>query len=329
MAVQLARRSLILLGFSACLSAAEAVSLSSGNVTLYGVRYKPSGQGPFRAVPYNRGSAVDNSAVSYSLGPILASHGWIFFMPYRRGQGRSASAGAHIRDEIPAAGRSGGISSAAKTMARLLETDHLNDQLAALDWLKKRNDVRPNQIAVMGNSFGGIETVLGAERRSYCAAVDLSGGAESWGQAPELRTLRIRAVRNARVPVFFVQPEDDFDLSPTRELSAAAKSAGPPFQAKVLPAFGSPAEEGHSFAYSAASIWIGDALSFLDERCGRLEPIGRHGTQLLLDPHDHLIACKPAPRLVRMERVGPDAPGSTEPEDPDRIVRAGRNQDVG
>jgi hypothetical protein len=32
-------------------------------------------------------------------------------------------------------------------------------------------------IAVGGNSFGGIETVLGAERVSYCAAADGAGAA--------------------------------------------------------------------------------------------------------------------------------------------------------
>lgn len=87
-------------------------------------------------------------------------------------------------------------------MIRLLETDHLSDQLAALDWLRKRDYVRPNQIAVAGNSFGGIETLSGAERGSYCAAVDFSGGAESWAQAPELQTVMSRAARNSRAPIF-------------------------------------------------------------------------------------------------------------------------------
>ena len=70
-------------------------------------------------------------------------------------------------------------------MVRLLETDHLNDQLAALAWLRTQKFVEGDRIAVAGNSFGGIEAVLGAERGLYCAAIDSAGGAQSWSEAPE------------------------------------------------------------------------------------------------------------------------------------------------
>jgi len=99
-------------------------------------------------------------------------------MPYRRGQWLSASSGPYIRDEIAKAFKGGGISAAAATMVRLLETDHLNDQLAGLAWLRGATFVQPDRIAVAGNSFGGIEALLGAEQGSYCAAIDISGGAE-------------------------------------------------------------------------------------------------------------------------------------------------------
>jgi len=32
-------------------------------------------------------------------GEVFARHGWVFFGPYRRGQGLSASAGRYIGDE--------------------------------------------------------------------------------------------------------------------------------------------------------------------------------------------------------------------------------------
>ena len=191
-----------LVAIAAPLAAVEAVSFPNGKIVLHGVLYKPTEPGPFRAVLYNHGSAPDNSAASEALGPIFARHGWLFFMPHRRRQGLSSSAGPYIRNEIAAAAQTGGIPAAAASMIRLLETDHLSDQLAALDWLRKRDYVRPNQIAVAGNSFGGIETLLGAERGSYCAAVDFSGGSESWAQAPELQTVMSRAARNSRAPIF-------------------------------------------------------------------------------------------------------------------------------
>jgi dienelactone hydrolase len=117
-------------------------------------------------------------------------------------------------------------------MIRLLETDQLNDQMAALAWLQEQDFVQPHRIATAGNSFGGIEAVLGAERGTYCAAVDGAGGAESWAMASALQAFMVRAVKNARVPIFFFQAESDYDLSPSLTLSAAMKDAG-----KTSPAY--------------------------------------------------------------------------------------------
>src|SRR5712692_5928196 len=122
------------------LSAADIVAFPSGELTLHGVLYKPEGTGPFPAVVYNHGSApgmVSKQAFD-ALGPVFASHGWVFFGPYRRGQGLSASAGPYIGDQIAAAEKSGGITAGAAVLVRVLETDHLNDQLAALAWLRKQ-----------------------------------------------------------------------------------------------------------------------------------------------------------------------------------------------
>src|SRR5579864_2181011 len=112
------------------LSGADEVVFPSGAITLHGVVYRPEGKGPFPAVVYNHGSAAGMvSKTGFdALGPVFASHGWVFFGPYRRGQGLSASSGPYIGDQIAAAEKNGGVSAAAATMVRLLETDHLNDQ---------------------------------------------------------------------------------------------------------------------------------------------------------------------------------------------------------
>ena len=78
-----------------------------------------------------------------ALGPVFAGHGWVFFMPYRRGQGLSADAGPYIMAEVNAAEARGGIRAAAAEVVRLLEHEHLDDQLAALAWLKRSGFVRP------------------------------------------------------------------------------------------------------------------------------------------------------------------------------------------
>jgi len=146
-----------LLVSSLLLSAADMVSFPSGALTLQGVLYKPDGNGPFPAILYNHGSAagmLSNQAFD-ALGPVFTRRGWVFFGPYRRGQGLSASAGPFIGDEIAAAEKKGGIAAGAQRMVQLLETDHLVDQLTALAWLRKQAFVQPDRIAVAGNSFGG------------------------------------------------------------------------------------------------------------------------------------------------------------------------------
>jgi carboxymethylenebutenolidase len=248
---------------------AKVVAFPSGNITLHGVIYMPKGAGPFPAVVFNHGSApgmYSNEAIE-ALGPRFASHGWVFFAPYRRGQGLSEAAGSYIGDQIAAAVKKGGIAAAAATMIRLLETDHLNDQLAGLAWLQKQTFVQPKRIATFGNSFGGIEAVLGAEHGSYCAAVDASGAAESWSKSPALQAFLTRTVRNARAPIFFFQAENDYDLTPSRSLSAAMKDAGKTSEIKIYPPNGKSAQEGHSFAYLGSAVWSDDVFRFLAQHC--------------------------------------------------------------
>src|SRR2546421_7755072 len=160
------------------LAVAETVIFPSGEITLHGVLYKPEGTGTFPAVIYNHGSApgMMSKEAFAALGPVFTSHGWVFFGPYRRGQGLSASAGPYIGDQIAAAEKAGGVSAAAATMGLFLETDHLGDQFSALAWLRKKSFVQPSRIAVAGKTVGGIETVRGGERGGYCGAIDSSGG---------------------------------------------------------------------------------------------------------------------------------------------------------
>src|SRR5579872_456969 len=256
-----------LLLFLQVLPGEDIVTFSSGQVTLHAVLYKPKGKGPFPAVVYNHGSAAGMiSKTGFdALGPVFASHGWVFFGPYRRGQGLSASAGPYIGDQIEAADKNGGMAAAAETMVRLLTTDHLNDQLAALAWLRKQSFVQANRIAVAGTSFGGIEVVLGAERGSYCAAIDSAGAAQSWADAPAVQSLMKASVRNAHAPIFFFQAENDYDLSPSKVLSAVMKDAKKPYQVKIYPPYGNSTQDGHAFGYFGSAVWAGDVFRFLGQ----------------------------------------------------------------
>lgn len=240
------------------------VKFSSATLTLQGELFKPDGEGPFPAVLYNHGSAPKmlNSKLSAILGPMFAKRGWVFFMPYRRGQGLSEDQGPYIMDEINSAKWSL-FGSSSKTMVELLKTDHLNDQMAALKWLKEQKFVQANCIAAMGNSFGGIETILGMSKADYFAGVDASGGAQSWKHSDELQLLMKNATDNIHKPIFFFQAENDYDLSPSKELSLKMTEAKKVVKLKIYPPFGNSPEEGHSFAYRGVSVWFEDVFLFL------------------------------------------------------------------
>src|SRR5439155_11962720 len=181
--------------------------------------------------------------------------------------GLSSKAGPYIGDQIAEAQRLGGIKESVATMTRLLNTEHLQDQLAALQWLRSQKFVQGSQIAVAGNSFGGIETVLGAARAHYCAAVDASGGAESWSVAPELQALMKEAVRKSNAPIFFFQAQNDFDLSPSKALLAEMKLAGKEGELRIYPSYGTSKRDGHSFAYLGSATWFSDVFAFVQKHC--------------------------------------------------------------
>jgi dipeptidyl aminopeptidase/acylaminoacyl peptidase len=206
---------------------------------------------------------------SKAMGPLYVARGWIFFMPYRRGQGLSAAAGPYIGDQIARAESEGGHARAVATMLHGLTTEHLDDQLAALAWLKAQPFVQADRIAVAGQSFGGIETVLGAERYPYCAAVDASGGAMSWNEAPELQALMKASVRSAKAPMLFFQAQNDFDLGPSKLLYAEMTAAGKTARIKIYPPYGKTAFDGHSFTWLGSATWFDDVFQFIAESCRR------------------------------------------------------------
>ena len=146
-----------------------------------------------------------------------------------------------------------------------LHETHLEDQLAALQYLRALRYVDQNRIGVMGASFGGIQTMLAVERGpGYRVAVNCSGAAESWRGSSSLRSRLIAAASKATMPVFFLQAENDHDLTPNRILSEEVRKTGKPVETKVYPPFGSGPREGHSFCWRGTETWGADVLRFID-----------------------------------------------------------------
>jgi dienelactone hydrolase len=125
--------------------------------------------------------------------------------------------------------------------------------------------VDKNGIAVMDFSLGGIQTMLAVERGpGYRVAVNCSGAAETWRGSSALRSRLTAAASKATIPVFFLQAENDHDLTPSRVLSEEVRKSGQAAEAKVYPAFGSGPREGHSFCVRGIEIWGPDVLRFIE-----------------------------------------------------------------
>lgn len=242
----------------------ELITFKSGDLALKGFIWKPDGPGPFPAILWNHGSEKRPGTVD-TVAAYFVSRGYVFLVPHRRGQGRSP--GTYIMDQLNAVSRE----QRSRMLVSLNEV-HLQDQLAALEYLKILPYVDQKRLVVMGASFGGIQTVLAAERGAgYRVAVDCSGAAQTWKGSPDLRARLTAAAKNVKLPIFFLQAENDFDLVPNRVLSEEAKRAGTTVKAKTYPAFGFGAkgQEGHSFCWRGTNIWGPDVLEFIEANLKR------------------------------------------------------------
>jgi dienelactone hydrolase len=199
----------------------EEVSFPSGKLELHGFIYRPAGSGPFRAILYNHGSE-QRPGWKPELGRFFSDNGYVFFVPHRRSHGRSPR-DAQV-DSLYNSGTNGLVA---------LHELHLQDQLAALDYLKRFAGVDPGRIAVAGCSYGGIQTVLALEaaadgKATFRAAIDFAGGAQTWRYSVPLQQRMVSAVRKATVPVMLVQAENDYDLSPSYALARSSESSASP-----------------------------------------------------------------------------------------------------
>ncbi len=121
-------------------------------------------------------------------------------------------------------------------------------------------------MAVAGCSFGGIQTVLAAEQDlGLRAGVDFAGAALNWdGDDREaMRERMLAAVENAKIPIFFIQAENDLSTRPTKDLAERMRQAGKPHEAKIYPAFGANFREGHGFCRDGWETWSEDVFRFL------------------------------------------------------------------
>ena len=238
----------------------EEVIFQSGKLQLHGFLWKPEGTGPFPAVLWNHGSEKLPGSQP-GLAAFYTAHNYVFFVPHRRGQGRSP--GDYIQ-EIVAQAPPG---ERARRMVQLQEAE-VEDVVSALSFLKSQAFVDPERIAVSGCSYGGIQTLLTGERAlDVKALVPFAPAAMSWEGNALLQDSLKRAVDQAKAPIFLLQAENDYSLAPSHELAKEANKRHADFQSKIYPAVGSSHQDGHwKFCTAATDVWGNDVLAFLEAR---------------------------------------------------------------
>jgi dienelactone hydrolase len=240
----------------------ELVSFPSGDLVLRGFLYKPQGTGPFPAIIWNHGSEK-LPGQQPELARFYTKLGFVFFLPHRHGQGRSP--GAYIEDLIEKYAAIEKNRTLFQKYVVKLHEEYNRDVVAAVEWLKGRPFVDQQHLVMSGCSYGGIQTILTAEKGlGLRAFVPFAPAAKSWANT-ELRKRLLEAVLNAKGPLFLIQAQNDFSLGPSEVLGPMIKRKGPPNQARIYPPYGTTPQEGHfDFATKEGGIdiWGPDVLAF-------------------------------------------------------------------
>jgi len=239
------------------------VTFTSGDLTLVGYLFKPAGDGPFPALIWNHGSDHNPDKGVQGAASVFLAAGYVVFAPLRRGHGESQ--GEWISDVVGQERTTNGRAAAAELFIKLMETEQLDDQLAGLAYLKSLPYVDVNRLGVIGCSYGGIQTILGAASGAgYKAAVAMSPAAESWHNNTPLQDGLINAVGRIDIPVFLIHPAKDVSLEPGITLGKEFERLGKPYQLKIYPEdVGTPEQQEHCFGgIGGNEIWGADVLAF-------------------------------------------------------------------
>jgi dienelactone hydrolase len=258
---------------------ADTVVVSSGKLHLKAFLWKPNGSGPFPTVLFNHGSGgadADHTAglpmteAAERLAPLFVKHGYAFLYLFRRGQGLSADQGPFMQDILQREEATKGKKARQHLQFILATTDHLDDVLAALAFLKATPAIDARRIAIAGHSFGGQLTLLAAERdNTVRAAVTFAAAAGSWERSPELRERLRSAVDRITAPSMLIQAANDYSIAPSQELADELRRLHKPYVLKIYPAVGRTTDDGHNLLYLGVPQWEHDVFNFLDEHVSR------------------------------------------------------------
>src|SRR5262245_39421054 len=140
---------------------AQPVKYKSGPYELPGFLYRPKQEGRLPAVIWNHGSEKEPKAQP-SLARFYTEHGFVFFLPIRHGHG--AAPGENIVDRQNAIREKATALKVSQRKQVAFHDEYNADVVAAVAWLKEQPFVDPNCIIVTGVSYGGIQTMITAQK---------------------------------------------------------------------------------------------------------------------------------------------------------------------
>jgi dienelactone hydrolase len=244
------------------------VTFKSDGLTLVGYTFHPDGPGPFPTVIWNHGSEKNPGGGPQfdSVAKAFVPAGYAVFATVRRGH--TGSEGVYIVDTLNVL-RAKGDGSDRDLLVRLHETEQLNDLLAGVAYAKSLPFVDARKLVVAGCSFGGIQTLLAAERAStvgFKAAFPISPAAQSWAFNPQLQERLKKAVRQIDIPVLLIMPPKDANLDPARVLGAEAARLGKKqFRTVIYPPTMPDSQQTHCFGGAKGfHNWAKDAVDFFN-----------------------------------------------------------------
>jgi dienelactone hydrolase len=258
--------------FAQNITTPDTIAIQSGELTLKGLLWRPNGNGKFPSIIFCQGSyestdtTYDQVKQASTLGPLFAKHGYIFFTPFRRGSGLSNGQGKNVADLMKDAFNEKGQQGRNEIQMQQLETDQMQDMVAALSIFRKRKDVDPNRIAIVGHSFGGSLSFLMIEKEKILKAAVVFGAAgKSWNNSPQLRNRLMSAVKNIKAPVMMIYAQNDYSINPGIALDSLMNQINKPHKLKIYPAFGRSQQEGHNLIFLDIEAWEEDVFRFLKE----------------------------------------------------------------
>jgi dienelactone hydrolase len=252
----------------------ETVVIPSGGLQLKAFLWRPDGTGPFPVVLFNHGSGTDPShtgpfaitKAAERLGPVFVKHGYAFLYLFRRGQGLSADQGSFIQSVLQSEETARGKEASQHLQFVLMTTDHLNDVLAGLRFLKNLPLIDSHRIAMAGHSFGGQLSLLAAGTdNSVRAVVTFGAAAASWKNSSEIRERLLVALRKTNSPIMLVHAANDYSTIPGEIMAEELEKLARVHSLKIYGPVGKTSDDGHNFVYTAIDQWENDVFNFLDE----------------------------------------------------------------